>query len=66
MGWTSDATQVAALKDAATKTGLFQLDDGSKDAALLIHLDPGVYTAQVDGADGGTGVALLEVYEVPQ
>jgi len=29
-------------------------------------LAPGAYTAQVSGADGTiTGVALIEVYEVP-
>jgi len=34
-------------------------------AALLISLDPGTYSALVRGADGGTGEALIEVYEVP-
>ncbi len=38
-------------------------DPASKDAALLITLPPGAYTAQVSGADGGTGVALVEVYD---
>jgi len=40
-------------------------DRNSKDAALLVTLPPGAYTAQVSGANGGTGVALIEVYEVP-
>jgi hypothetical protein len=31
----------------------------------LITLPPGAYTAQVSGASGDTGVALVEVYEVP-
>jgi len=35
------------------------------DAALRITLPPGVYTAQVSSTDGRTGVALVEVYEVP-
>jgi hypothetical protein len=35
------------------------------ESALLLVLPPGVYTAVVSGADGGTGVALAEVYEVP-
>jgi hypothetical protein len=34
------------------------------ESALLLVLPPGVYTAVVSGADGGTGVALAEVYEV--
>lgn len=64
--WCSDPTQVAAIEAAAKKTGLFALPEGSKDSAILIHLKPGLYTAQVSGSDGGSGVAMLEVYEVPQ
>lgn len=43
--------------------GAFTLTPGSKDAALLLDLPPGVYTAQVAGADGGTGEALAEIYD---
>jgi hypothetical protein len=32
------------------------------ESALLLHLPAGKYTAIVSGADGGTGVALAEVY----
>jgi hypothetical protein len=53
--------EVAAASAAA---GCFPLDPGSKDAALLVTLAPGVYTAQVRGGEGGTGLVLLEVYEV--
>jgi hypothetical protein len=45
--------------------GAFSLDAGSKDAALLLTLAPGVYSAQVTGVNGATGVALVEVYDVP-
>ena len=39
---------------------------GGKDAALVILLPAGNnYTAQVKGADGGTGEALVEIYELP-
>jgi hypothetical protein len=41
------------------------LADNSKDAALLVTLQPGVYSAQVSGVGNTTGVALVEVYEVP-
>lgn len=34
-----------------------------KEAALLVRLREGSYTAVVSGADGGAGVALVEVYE---
>jgi hypothetical protein len=37
----------------------------SADSALLLTLPPGAYTAQVSGFSGDTGVALVEVYEVP-
>ena len=35
-----------------------------KEAAVLIRLEPGYYTTVVNGADGGTGIALVEVYEI--
>lgn len=38
------------------------LPDHAREAAIVTYLDPGAYTAVVSGADGGTGVALLEMY----
>lgn len=35
----------------------------AKESALLLVLPPGVYSTVVTGAGGGTGVALVEVYE---
>ena len=56
----------AATAQAARDTGAFALANGSKDAALILTLAPGAYTAQFSGADGtSTGVALIEVHEVP-
>lgn len=46
-------------------TGAFALTNLSLDAALVITLPPGRYTAQVSGADGGTGQAIVEIYELP-
>ena len=54
----------AQLVSAFGQTGAFSLAAGSKDAALLVTLQPGVYTAQVSGVAGSTGIALIEVYEV--
>jgi hypothetical protein len=48
-----------------TSVGLGVLPQGSKDAALLVTLLPGAYTAHVFGANDSTGVALIEVYEMP-
>jgi hypothetical protein len=62
---TEDDNWSPALSSMFTSVGAFDLDAGSKDAAVLIALAPGAYTAQVKGATGGTGEALIEVYEVP-
>jgi hypothetical protein len=59
--WSGDPAVVAA----AGRVGAFALDPASRDAALLVTLPPGGYTANLTGSGGGTGVALLEVYEVP-
>lgn len=58
----ADASGIAA---AATQVGAFALPANAADAAILINLAPGAYTAQVSGVGGTTGVALIEVYEVP-
>ncbi|HUR57439.1 MAG TPA: tail fiber protein, partial [Opitutaceae bacterium] len=34
------------------------------EAAILVSLPPGAYTAVVSGADGGIGVGIVEVFEV--
>lgn len=53
------------LSGVFTMVGAFPLDSGSRDAALIASLQPGSYTVQVRGADGGTGEALVEIYEIP-
>lgn len=55
----------ALLQPVARSVGAFDLTLGSRDAALLITLPPGGYTAQISGLNGGTGEAIVEVYEVP-
>ena len=37
--------------------------DGSLSSAIVLNLEPGSYSAVVEGKDGTTGVALVEVYE---
>jgi hypothetical protein len=54
----------AALSAAATAVGAFALPGGSKDAALLTALQPGVYSVIVSGVGNTTGIALVEIYEV--
>lgn len=60
-GWANNQ-QIAAT---ATSVGAFAWSPSSVDSALLITLAPGNYTAQIAGASGDTGVALIEVYDVP-
>ena len=55
----------AALADAFRSVAAFDLPAASSDAVLLVTLEPGSYTAQVSGVGSTTGVALVEVYEVP-
>jgi hypothetical protein len=45
--------------------GAFALTANSADAALALSLAPGTYTVQVSGVGNTTGVALVEVYELP-
>jgi hypothetical protein len=59
-GW-AGAADVAA---AGLQAGAFPLAVDAQDAALLLHLAPGAYTAQITGEGATTGVALVEVYEV--
>jgi len=60
----SSASNAAEVATVAATVGAFRLPAGSKDAALLVDLPAGSYTAQVSGANGETGMALVEVYDV--
>jgi len=55
----------ALVAEATVQIGINALPHGSKDAVILMTLPPGLYTAVVSGANGATGIALVEVYEVP-
>ena len=55
----------AADGPIATSVGAFPLPTGSKDAVIVITLQPGAYTAQISGVGPTpTGTAILEVYDV--
>jgi hypothetical protein len=61
-GWANRAE----ITTAAMQAGAFALAAGTRDAALLVTLKPGSYTAQVKAAQvTSSGVALIEIYEVP-
>lgn len=59
-----DAANAAEIATTGTAVGASPLAAGSNDAAILITLGAGVYTAIVDSVDGGEGVALVEAYLV--
>lgn len=63
-GWTTSA-DAAAITSASLQAGAFAFAAGSADAAMIVTLAPGAYTAQVTGLSGSTGLALVEVYELP-
>ena len=62
---TQTAATAAEIAVASSSTGAFALASGSKDAAIVMTLAPGSYTAIVNGANNSTGAALLEVYQLP-
>ena len=54
-----------ALAAASATVGAFALPSGSLDAALLLELPPGAYTAHVEDVANAGGTALLEIYPLP-
>jgi hypothetical protein len=62
--WSSNAGG-ADLLAAFSAVGAFSLTPGSTDAAVVVTLPPGNYTTQILGSAGTSGVALVEVYELP-
>ncbi len=60
--WGINASQIITVSQ---QVGASDLDTDSKSAAMVIWLEPGVYTAHAASSDGSSGVALVEVYEAP-
>lgn len=65
IGENNDWGGTAELTAAFTSVGAFALPATSKDAALLVTLQPGNYSVEASGTNKTTGVAIVEVYEVP-
>jgi len=54
------------LSEIADRIGAFPWKSVSEaDAAILLTVPPGEYVLILAGADGETGVAIMEIYEVP-
>ncbi|HEY0946758.1 MAG TPA: immunoglobulin domain-containing protein [Opitutaceae bacterium] len=58
-----DASNLPDLVAHSKTIGAADLRDASKDAALLVSLDPGLYTAHVTGVGDTTGVGLVELFD---
>jgi hypothetical protein len=61
-GWGSSPMLLGAAAAAYAQPAL---QPGSGDSEVLLTLPPGGYTAEVNGADGGTGIALCAIYQLP-
>ena len=62
-GW-GTAPNVGQISAATLSAGAFSFPPGSADSALFLSLNPGVYTAQVNGTGSTTGVTLIETYDL--
>jgi len=62
-GWgtAANASEIAAV---AAYIGATPLTANSADSAVYLTLPPGAYTMIASGSDGGTGVVLLETYDL--
>jgi subtilisin family serine protease len=63
--WNSspDSELIESLGEAV---GAFALSEDSADAALVRYLGPGRFTVQLEPADGQEGIALVEIYMIPE
>jgi D-alanyl-D-alanine carboxypeptidase len=59
------SANTAEIQLAMSKIGAFPFPANSLNSTLLVSLEPGAYTAVVSAPDGSSGVALLEIYELP-
>jgi hypothetical protein len=65
IGSNDDWSGALEISNSGNSVGAFPLSGGtSKDAALVVTLPPGPYSARVSGGSAG-GMAIVEVYEVP-
>ena len=55
----------AGLAGVFAPAGAFALPAGTKDAAVILPLQPGAYNIVLSSADGASGEGLVEIYEAP-
>ena len=54
-----------SLTDHFKAVGAYQWKPGTKDTAIVMTLDPGVYTVIVRGKSNDSGVAIVELFDEP-
>lgn len=57
------AANAATIVSATAGVGAFALSGGSADAAIVVELPAGQYSAVASGVNGAAGVALVELYD---
>ncbi len=57
--WEDDPNQAAQIRDSGLSPA------NPLESAVLTYLFPGTYTVIVAGANGGTGIGLVEIYNLP-
>lgn len=62
--WDHPFAHQEMLRDIMAELGAFAFTD-RQESAMLVTLAPGPYTVIVEGFDGGEGVGIVELYEVP-
>lgn len=54
------------IDELSEDVGAQSFASNSKDAALIVDLAPGVYTAEFSGVSDATGIGLIEIYEIAE
>jgi sugar lactone lactonase YvrE len=65
IGANNDWANAADVSTAGGSVGAFNLPANSRDAALVVSLDPGNYSVLATGVNNTAGLALVEIYEAP-
>lgn len=60
----NDDWSASTIGDAFTQVGAFDLPAGSADAALVMTMTPGVYTAPIPNPADDNAVVLVELYDM--
>jgi len=60
--WSADANTISAT---SSKIGIQKLDPNSRSSAMVVWLEPGIYTAHGISANSSRGITLVEIHEVP-